>query len=85
MDGSWQEVIYNLSLPCESVRQLRQTERDKKRQKQMDAPPQKKQTGTKKMKFLFFSEIFFFSLLRCAAPSQWMHLYKVWGGCQVEN
>lgn len=37
MDGPWQEVIYNLSPPCARVRQLRQTERDKKRQKQRDA------------------------------------------------
>lgn len=37
MDGPWQEVIYNLSLLCVSVRQLRQTERDKERQKQKDA------------------------------------------------
>lgn len=36
-DGSWQEVIYNLSLPCASVRQRRQTERDKERHKEKDA------------------------------------------------
>lgn len=34
MDGPWQEVIYNLSLPCLSVRQPSQTQEDKKRQKQ---------------------------------------------------
>ena len=34
MDGPWQEVIYNLSLPCLSVRQPSRTEEDKKKQKQ---------------------------------------------------
>lgn len=34
MDGPWQEVIYNLPLPCLSVGQPSQTEEDRKRQKQ---------------------------------------------------
>lgn len=34
MDGPWQEAIYNLSLPCLSIRQPSQTEEDKKRQEQ---------------------------------------------------
>lgn len=70
MDGPWQEVIYNLSLPCVSVRQLRQTERDKERQKQKDAHRIEGQ-AQKKMKLFFFSVRFFiFSQVCCSITAR---------------
>lgn len=60
MDGPRREVIYNLSLLCVSVRQLRQTERDKDRQKQRDVLRVEGRTK-KKMKLLFISARFFIS------------------------
>ena len=54
MDGPWQEVIYNLSVACESAGQLRQTERDKERQKQKGAHRIDGQVK-KKMKLCFIS------------------------------
>lgn len=47
MDGPWREVIYNLSPSCASGRQLRQTWRDKRRQKQKDGHGIDRQGKTK--------------------------------------
>lgn len=71
MDGPWQEVIYNLSLPCVSVRQLRQTERDKERQKQKDAHRQRAMKEMMKL-FFYFREIFIITQVCCsiAAPGE---------------
>ena len=53
MDGPWQEVIYNLSLLCVSVRQLRQTERDKEGQTWERGTDEDGDEA-----FLYFSQIF---------------------------
>lgn len=66
MDGPWQDVIYNLSLLHVSVRQLRQTERDKESQKQKDAH-RKEGPRNKKMKLSFISvRCFIFCQVCCS-------------------
>lgn len=71
MDGPWQEVIYNLSLPCVSVRQLRQTERERERHTETETGgcPPKRMTGKNKQKKRR-SRFFIYSQLCCSMTAQ---------------
>lgn len=81
MDGPWQEVIYNLSLPCVSVRQLRQREirrdgdRDRRTSTEQSDRKKQKNRGSSFFFRLSFREIFhlFSAVFQHDSTSQGYH------------